>query len=78
LSRLRRDPRELATIEEQGYGVLQRLANERLADAGPGRPVTDDDDQRDLALLAEQERDLREPLVVEELDSARLEPEDLE
>ena len=78
LDRLRRDPRALAVVEEQGYKLLQRLANKRLADAGPGRPVTDDDDQRDLARLAEQERDLREPLVVEELDPRRLEPEDPE
>jgi hypothetical protein len=78
LDRLRRDPGALPVVEEQGYKLLQRLANKRLADAGPGRPVTDDDDQRDLARLAEQERDLKEPLVVEELDPRRLEPEDLE
>ena len=78
LDRLRRDPGALPVVEEQGYKLLQRLANKRLADAGPGRPVTDDDDRRDLARLAEQERDVKEPLVVEELDPRRLEPEDLE
>jgi hypothetical protein len=78
LDRLRRDPGALPAIEEDGYRLLQQLANKRLADAGPGRPMTDDDDGRDLARLAEQERDLKEPLVVEELDPRRLEPEDLE
>jgi hypothetical protein len=78
LDLLRRDPGALPVVEEQGYKLLQRLASKRLADAGPGRPVTDDDDQRDLARLAEQERDLKEPLVIEELDPRRLEPEDLE
>lgn len=78
LDRLRRNPEALSAVEEQGYKLLQQLASNRLANAGPGRPVTDDDDQRDLARLAEQERDLKEPLVVEELDPRRLEPEDLE
>jgi hypothetical protein len=78
LDRLRRDPGALPAVEEQGYKLLQQLASNRLANTGPGRPVTDDDDRRDLARLAEQERDLKEPLTVEELDPRRLEPEDLE
>jgi hypothetical protein len=78
LDRLRRDPGALPAVEDQGYKLLQQLANNRLASAGPGRPVTDDDDRRDLARLAEQERGLKEPLTVEELDPRRLEPEDLE
>jgi hypothetical protein len=77
LDRLRRDPRALPAIEAAGYKLLQRLASRRLAEAGPGRPVTDDDDRRDLGRLAKQEHDLEEPLAVEELDSHRLEPEDL-
>jgi hypothetical protein len=78
LDRLRRDPEALRIVEEEGYKLLQRLASRRLADAGRGQPVTDDDDQRDLARLAEQERDLKEPLTVEKLDPRRLEPRDLE
>jgi len=78
LDRLRRDPEALPVVEEQGYKLLQRLANKRLADAGPGRPVTDDDDQRDVARLADQERQLTKRLVARELDARRLEPEDLE
>jgi hypothetical protein len=78
LDRLRRDPRALPVIEEKGYELLQRLASKRLASAGPGRPVTDDDDRRDLARLTEQERDLKEPRMVKEFDRRRLEPEDLE
>lgn len=78
LDLLRRDPEALPVVEEQGYKLLQRLANKRLADAGPGRPVTDDDDQHDVARLADQERELTERLVARELDPHRLEPEDLE
>ncbi len=77
LDLLRRDPEALPVVEQQGYRVLQRLANKRLADAGPGRPVTDDDDQRDVARLAKQERELTERLAARELDPRRLEPEDL-
>jgi hypothetical protein len=76
LDRLRRDPGALPVVEEQGYKLLQRLANKRLADAG--RPVTDDDDQRDVARLADQERQLTKRLVARELDPRRLEPEDPE
>jgi len=78
LTRLRRDPAALPAVEEVGYKLLTQLATKRLAEAGPGRPVTDDDDRRDLAQLAEQERDFEEPLVVEKLDPSRLEPEDHE
>jgi hypothetical protein len=78
LDRLRHDPEALPVVEEQGYKLLQRLANKRLADAGPGRPVTDDDDQRDVARLADQERQLTKRLAARELDPNRLEPEDLE
>jgi hypothetical protein len=78
LDLLRRDPEALPVVEEQGYRLLQRLANKRLADAGPGRLVTDDDDQRDVARLADQERELTERLAARELDPRRLEPEDLE
>jgi hypothetical protein len=78
LDRLRRDPGALPVVEEQGYKLLQRLANKRLADAEPGRPVTDDDDQRDVARLAQQEREFTKRLVARELDPHRLEPEDLE
>jgi hypothetical protein len=76
LDRLRGDPGTLPIVEEEGYKLLMRRANERLAAAGPGKPVTDDDDQRDLARLAEQERHLKEPLTVEALDPSRLEPDD--
>jgi hypothetical protein len=78
LDRLRRDPGALPAVEDEGYKLLQQLASNRLASAGPGRPVTDDDDRRDLARLAEQEREFQEPLTIEELDPRRLEPEDLE
>jgi hypothetical protein len=78
LDRLRRDPGALPIVEEQGYRLLQRLADKRLADAGPGHPVTDDDDRRDVAQLADQERELTERLVARELDPSRLETEDLE
>jgi hypothetical protein len=78
LDRLCRDPGALSAVEDQGYKLLQQLASNRLASAAPGRPVTDDDDRRDLARLAKQEREFQEPLTVEELDPRRLEPEDLE
>jgi len=78
LARLRRDPAALPAVEEKGYRLLTRLANKRLTEAGPGRPVTDDDDRRDLAQLAKQERDFIEPLMVEKPDPSRLEPEDHE
>ena len=78
LKRLRSDSEALVAIEKEGYDLLMHRARRRLAAAGPGRPVTDDDDRRDLARLAEQERDFQEPLKVEALDSNRLEPDDLE
>jgi hypothetical protein len=78
LDLLRRDPGALPVVEERGYRLLQRLADKRLANAGPGRPVIDDDDQRDVDRLAEQEREFTERLVARELDPRRLEPEDLE
>jgi hypothetical protein len=78
LERLRSDPEALAPIETEGYDLLMHRARRRLAAAGPGRPVTDDDDRRDLARLAEQERDFQEPLKVEALDPNRLEPDDLQ
>jgi hypothetical protein len=78
LERLRSDPKALAPIETEGYDLLMHRARRRLAAAGPGRPVTDDDDRRDLARLAEQERDFQEPLKVEALDPNRLEPDDLQ
>jgi hypothetical protein len=77
LDRLRSDPEALAAVEKEGYDLLMRRARKRLAAAGPGRPVTDDDDRRDLARLAEQEREFQEPLKVEALDPDRLEPDDL-
>jgi hypothetical protein len=46
----------LAAVETDGYDLLlMRSAGKRLAAAGPGRPVTDDD-RRDLVRLAEQKR----------------------
>jgi hypothetical protein len=78
LERLRSDPESLAAIENEGYDLLMHRARRRLAAAGPGRPVTDDDDRRDLARLAEQERQFQEPLKVEALDPDRLEPDDLQ
>jgi hypothetical protein len=77
LDRLRSDPGALAAVEKEGYDLLMRRARKRLAAAGPGRPVTDDDDRRDLVRLAEQEREFQEPLKVEALDPNRLEPDDL-
>jgi hypothetical protein len=78
LDRLRSDRQTLAAVEKDGYGLLMRRARKRLATAGPGRPVTDDDDRRDLARLAQQERELQEPLKVEALDPDRLEPNDVQ
>jgi hypothetical protein len=78
LERLRSDPEALATVEAEGYGLLMRRARKRLAAAGPGRPVTDEDDRRDLARLAEQEREFQEPLKVEALDPDRFEPNELQ
>jgi transcriptional regulator with XRE-family HTH domain len=77
LDRLRNDPEALAAIEKEGYDLLMHRARKRLAAAGPARPVTDDDDRRDLARLAEQEREYQEPLKVEAFDPDRLEPDDL-
>jgi hypothetical protein len=77
LDRLRSDPQALTAIEKEGYDLLMHRARKRLAAAGPGRPVTDDDDRRDLVRLAEQEREFQEPLKVEALDPYRLEPDDL-
>lgn len=77
LDRLRNDPEALAAIEKEGYDLLMHRARKRLAAAGPARPVTDDDDRRDLARLAEQEREYQEPLKVEALDPDRLEPDEL-
>jgi hypothetical protein len=77
LDRLRSDRQALATVEKDGYDLLMHRARKRLAAAGPGRPVTDDDDRRDLARLAQQEREFQEPLKVEALDPDRLEPDDL-
>jgi hypothetical protein len=76
--RLREDPKALADIEKEGYDLLMHRARRRLAAAGPARPVTDEDDRRDLARIAEQERDFDEPLKVEVLDPRRLEPDDLQ
>jgi hypothetical protein len=78
LERLRGDPEALAPIESEGYDLLMHRASKRLAAAGPGRPMTDDDDRRDLARLAQQEREFQEPLKVEALDPNRLEPDDLQ
>jgi hypothetical protein len=78
LDRLRSDPEALQAVETEGYDLLMRRARKRLAAAGPGRPVTDDDDRRDLARLAQQEREYQEPLKVEALDPDRLEPNDLQ
>jgi hypothetical protein len=78
LERLRSDPKALAAIENEGYDLLMHRARKRLAAAGPGRPVTDDDDRRDLVRLAQQERKFQEPLKVEALDPNRLEPDDLQ
>jgi hypothetical protein len=78
LERLRGDPEALAPIESEGYDLLMHRARKRLAATGPGRPVTDDDDRRDLARLAQQEREFQEPLKVEALDPNRLEPDDLQ
>jgi len=77
LERLRSDSRAMAAIEEEGYDLLMHRARRRLVASGPGRPVTDDDDRRDLARLAEQERDFHEPLTVEVFDPNRLESDDL-
>jgi hypothetical protein len=77
LDRLRSDRQALAAVEKEGYDLLMRRARKRLAAAGPGRPVTDDDDRRDLARLAEQEREFQEPLKVEALDPDRFEPDEL-
>jgi hypothetical protein len=77
LDRLRSDPEALTAIEKEGYDLLMHRARKRLAAAGPGRPVTDDNDRRDLVRLAEQEREFQEPLKVEALDPDRLEPNDL-
>jgi hypothetical protein len=77
LDRLRSDPEALAAIEKDGYDLLMRRARKRLAVAGPGRPVTDDDDRRDLARLAQQEREFQEPLKVEALEPDRFEPDQL-
>jgi hypothetical protein len=77
LERLRSDPQALPAIEQEGYDLLMHRARKRLAAAGPARPVTDDDDHRDLVRLAEQEREFQEPLKVEALDPDRFEPDDL-
>jgi hypothetical protein len=74
---LRSDPQALPAIEQEGYDLLMHRARKRLAAAGPARPVTDDDDHRDLVRLAEQEREFQEPLKVEALDPDRFEPDDL-
>jgi hypothetical protein len=78
LDRLRSDRQALAAVEKDGYDLLMRRARKRLAAAGRGRPVTDDDDRRELARLAEQEREFQEPLKMEALDPDRLEPDDLQ
>jgi hypothetical protein len=78
LDRLRSDSKALAAVEKEGYDLLRRRARRRLAAAGPGRPVTDDDDRRDLARLAEQEREFQEPLKVEALDPNQFEPNELQ
>jgi transcriptional regulator with XRE-family HTH domain len=77
LDHLRSNPEALTAVEKEGYDLLMRRARKRLTAAGPARPVTDDDDRRDLARLAEQERELQEPLKVEALDPDRIEPNDL-
>lgn len=77
LDRLRSDPEALQAVETEGYDLLMRRARKRLAASGPGHPVTDDDDRRDLARLAQQEREFQEPLKVEALDPNRLEPDEL-
>jgi hypothetical protein len=77
LDRLRSDPEALAAVEMEGHDLLMRRARRRLAAAGPARPVTDDDDRRDLARLTGQEREFQEPLKVEALDPDRLEPNEL-
>lgn len=78
LDRLLSDPGTLPDIEEEIYDWLMRRARERLAEAGSGRAVTDEDDRRDLARLTEQEHDLGEPLAVRALNVGQLEPDDLE
>jgi hypothetical protein len=78
LERLRSDPQALPAIEQEGYDLLMHRARKRLAAAGPARPVTDDDDHRDLVRLAEQEREFQEPLKVEALDPDRFEPNELQ
>ena len=77
LDRLRSVPEALQAAETEGYDLLMRRARKRLAAAGPGRLVTDDDDRRDLSRLAQQEREFQEPLKVEALDPDRFEPDDL-
>jgi hypothetical protein len=77
LDRLRSDPKALAAVEKEGYDLLMHRARKRLAAAGPARPVTDDDDRRDLARLAQQEREYQEPLKVEALDPRQVEPDEL-